>query len=210
MPLPLPPSLLTRLRSDETSLASALASGSDSASLSSARSLASRRLLLLTPKALDAVESVLDTADPKNRLAAATLVLSKSPATSTDLAPGTQSLPDAVLKTLSSALLSLASAFNTSLQTVQASPAPLQPQSVDIVDVEPLPEEPHVTSEPLPILNLPDPDPSSEMTSSGMKTRPSSSPSPKKPASKKSPSKPKSSSKAKSSPARSARGSRSR
>ena len=182
-------------------------------SLSSARSLASRRLLLLTPKALDTIDRVLDSSDAKNSLAAATLVLSKSPATSTDLAPGTQSLPDAVLKTLSSALLSLASAFNTSLQNpIQASSAPpsppLQPQSVDIVDVEPLPEEPHVTSDPLPILNLPDPDPSSEMTSSGIQTKPSSSA--KKPASKKPPSKPKSSSKAKSSPARSARGSRSR
>lgn len=181
MSLPLPPSLLTRLRSDELSLSSSLSSNSLPDSISSAKTLATRKLLLLTPLALDTTESVMRSSSPKDQLAAASLILSKSPATSQDLSSSDRSLPAELLATLSSALSSLSNAFSNLTSQREPSPSssssssspssssPSAPSANPAQDVSiTILKEPVMESSPLPIANLPEPDPSLELSSSGL------------------------------------------
>lgn len=199
----LPPALLSRLRSDELSAASDLASSPLSSALSSSRSLATRSLLAHTPEAIQTTVSVLRSGSDKDRLAAATLILSKSPATSSDLSTSEASLPPALLSTLASALSSLASAFSnltepnltesnlikskpsspSSSPSSSSSPDALRANSSNVIDavvsISPSQEDP-VKSDPLPILNLPSVNSNAEMTSSGLVRKPKSSSSKKK------------------------------
>lgn len=172
----LPPSLLTRLRSDENALYSDLSSSSLSTSLAAARSLATRKLLASTPEAIDRTLTIMRTADPKNQLAAASLILSKSPATSDPASSSSESsLPPALLATLSAALASLSSAFSNLTQaelkppgSLRSQPAPTLASDISTTILEEAP----VKSEPLPILNLPSASPQAELTASGVVPKP--------------------------------------
>lgn len=177
--LTLPSSLLSRLRSDESSLYSDLATSPLSSSISSAKTLATRKLLAATPEAIDTTLLVMRCGADKERLAAASLILAKSPATAENSSSSEASLPPALLATLSSALSSLASAFSSLVPQAESASsdalrAPLD--SSPATDVSVTIEEDPVKSEPLPILNLPSPSPSHELTSSGVvsKKKPSS------------------------------------
>jgi hypothetical protein len=186
--LTLPSSLLSRLRSDESSLYSDLATSPLSSSISSAKTLATRKLLAATPEAIDTTLLVMRCGADKERLAAASLILAKSPATAENSSSSEASLPPALLATLSLALSSLASAFS-SLVPPSASPDALRapPDSSPATDVSVTIEEDPVKSEPLPILNLPSPSPSHELTSSGVvskKEKPAPEPKAKAPAKK--------------------------
>jgi len=172
----LPPSLLSRLRSDSLSFSSDLSLPSLSPALSSGRTFLSRKLLSLLPSALSTLERSLSASSPpKEQLAAAKLVLDSSPLASPS--PSSLSIPPALLSSLLSSLASFASAFS--------SPLPPPERTVSEDPPSPLPLEVPMLSSPLPLLNLPSPSPSSEMTSSGLKPKPKSSSPKKKPLPKK-------------------------
>ena len=188
--LALPPSLLSRLRSDENSLYSDLASSPLSSSISSAKTLATRKLLAATPEAIDTTVLVMRCGADKERLAAASLILSKSPATADASTSSEASLPPALLATLSSALASLASAFaslSPSQSPSQSTDELRSPSEILAPEIITTILEDPVKSEPLPILNLPDPVPSHELTSTGIKKKAKAAPAeaPKKPSKRK-------------------------
>lgn len=77
----LPPTLLTRLRSDEIEANKYLTEASLDDALQPVRQSVERKLLSITNKAVDVLEEVMDFGAPKERLAAAEAVLDRSPAT---------------------------------------------------------------------------------------------------------------------------------
>jgi hypothetical protein len=108
----LPPALLSRLRSDAASFCEANSSSSLSDATQSGRSYSSRRLLALTPKALSTVDRVMSSQNDKDALAAASLVLAKSPATRDEISLGSDSsLSSSLVSALAASLSSFASAF---------------------------------------------------------------------------------------------------
>ena len=176
----LPPALLSRLRLDASSLDESLASSSLPDSIQTGRTYADRRLLHLTPRALDTLERLSSpSASEKVQLSAASEILRRSPATrdSLDLLSSGSSLPLAALSTLSSALSSMASSFAALAPTPVPAPASadsVRAASPDFIDVTPLPEEQTfsledtVNSDPLPLSSLPPPPPSAQMTAHGL------------------------------------------
>lgn len=172
---PLPPALLSRLRQDVSSLDESLASSSLPDSVQTGRTYADRRLLHLTPRALDTLERLSSpAASEKAQLSAASEILRRSPATkdSLDLLSSGSSLPAQVVSTLSSALSSMASAF-AALATPTADSVRAASPS-DFIDVTPQPEETTFTledtvnSDPLPLSSLPPAPPASQMTAHGL------------------------------------------
>ena len=111
----LPPSLLSRLASDAAAASASLADSSLPHATASCRASATRRLLALTPRALDTLERLASpTAPEKVQLDAAKEILHRSPATSdsSDSLPSGGSLPAAFISSPASALGSFASAFS--------------------------------------------------------------------------------------------------
>lgn len=190
----LPPALLARLRSDALSFSESAASSSLSDATSSGRGYASRKLLSLTPKALSTVDRVMSSQNDKDALAAASLVLSKSPATrdeSTLL--GDSALSSSLVAALSSSLQSFASAFAALAPSSPPHPVdvdasavyvrPLEPASAGSVEVdmesskERLSPESGFTldtegdpvnTEPLPLASLPPASGKNQLTSAGL------------------------------------------
>ena len=176
---PLPPALLSRLRLDVASLDDSLANSSLPDSIQSGRTYADRRLLHLTPRALDTLERLSSSAaSEKAQLSAASEILRRSPATrdSLDLLSSGSSLPLAALASLSSALSSMASAFSALAPASPATPTAdsVRAASPDFIDVTPQPEETtftledSVNSDPLPLSSLPPAPASAQMTAHGL------------------------------------------
>ena len=109
---PLPPSLLSRLASDAAASIEAITSAPLPDATATVRSTSERRLLHLTDKALTTVDTLLESYDPKVRLAAASKILDTSPATkpAATLLPQESSIPVAALKPLFEGLAKLFSA----------------------------------------------------------------------------------------------------
>lgn len=174
----LPPSLLSRLASDAAAASASLADSSLPDATASCRTSATRRLLALTPRALDTLERLASpTAPEKVQLDAAKEILHRSPATSdsSDSLPSGGSLPAAFISSLASALGSFASAFSA----FAPAPSVLSHDTSSAVDAVSAPAsapdstftmEDLVKSEPLALSSLPAPTPA-QPTSSGL-TRP--------------------------------------
>ena len=77
----LPPALLNRLRRDEVNSNQLLERGELDDAVKAVRNTAERKLLSITPKAVDTIEEVMDMGGTKERLAAAVAVIEHSPAT---------------------------------------------------------------------------------------------------------------------------------
>lgn len=176
----LPPSLLSRLASDAAAASASLADSSLPDATASCRTSATRRLLALTPRALDTLERLASpTAPEKVQLDAAKEILHRSPATSdsSDSLPSGGSLPAAFISSLASALGSFASAFSAFAPA--SSSSVLSHDTSSAVDAVSAPAsapdstftmEDLVKSEPLALSSLPAPTPA-QPTSSGL-TRP--------------------------------------
>ena len=110
--MPYPASLLERLSKDTESLDSTLAASSAaSLSVPAAKDLAQRQLLSATPRAIDKLKNLMDTADDKVSLGAASKILDLSPATASELSAGGQSsIPAEAMASLISSLSTFAQA----------------------------------------------------------------------------------------------------
>lgn len=106
--MPLPQALLNRLNKDEQEAVKLQARPDTTAAVATpvVRELAEKKLLSMTIKALDTVDAVMDYGDPKERLAAATTVIDRSPATKQLLntQPVQASVPDAAIQSLMTGL----------------------------------------------------------------------------------------------------------
>lgn len=100
----LPPALLNKLNRERSDMASCLATSDLRSAVTASRDYAQRKLLSMTPKALDGLDTLMDSYDPKTRLSAISKVLDSSAATRVDpLASGaisTDALPAAAVTAL--------------------------------------------------------------------------------------------------------------
>lgn len=98
---PLPPELITKLDHERHDANVCLASHDLRAATAASRAYAQRRLLAMTPHALDNLDRLVDTPDPKTRLSAISRVLDASAATRVDatspLSAAGDSLPAAAV-----------------------------------------------------------------------------------------------------------------
>lgn len=110
--MPYPASLLERLSKDTLSLDETLAASSTaSLSVPAAKDLAQRQLLSATPRAIDKLKNLMDTADDKVSLGAASKILDLSPATASELSSGGQSsIPAEAMASLINSLSTFAQA----------------------------------------------------------------------------------------------------
>ena len=98
----LPESVLLRLHKDEVESAKQLSTGSLPEAAQTVKQSAERKLLSITGKAIDTLEEVMDGAGPKERVAAATAILDRSPATKPQISnqPTEQAIPLEAIKEL--------------------------------------------------------------------------------------------------------------
>lgn len=177
----LPPSLLARLASDAADAAKDLSSPDLSAATSSSRTAASRRLLSLTPRAINTLERLTSpSVSEKIQLGAAQEILRRSPATRDDLDSSSPVLPPALAAAFTSIFSSLAGALNASSAPpdraslcdypVTPPPAP-EPEpgagASGASDTTFILEEEPVLDEPLAFDDLPDA-PDMQMTAAGL------------------------------------------
>lgn len=121
---PLPSSLLTRLQEDSTYLATPTLPADLPSATRLMREHAQRKLLHLTPTALNRLGDLVASSDEKVSLGAISKVLDKSPATQSDISTlASEALPPEAIEALASALASFASAAASHLTAASASQA---------------------------------------------------------------------------------------
>lgn len=185
----LPPSLLARIASDAAEAAKDLSSPDLAAATASSRTLASRRLLSLTPRAISTLERLTSPSiSEKVQLGAAQEILRRSPATRDDLDSSSPVLPPALAAAFTSIFSSIAGALNASsvppdrslLCSYPATPPPVPAPAAEPVaepstgagasgdsDTTFILEEEPMLDEPLAFDDLPDA-PDMQMTSAGL------------------------------------------
>lgn len=127
----LPSSLVERLRKDEVQANQLLTTGLLEEAVQTVKTSADRKLLSLTSKAVDTLEEVMDTSAPKERIAAATAILDRSPATKQNALAG-QSEASIPLDALKGALEGMAKIFaikmeHTHTEIRRVAPEPAEP-----------------------------------------------------------------------------------
>ena len=182
----LPPSLLARLASDAADASKDLSSPDLSSAVTSSRTAASRRLLSLTPRAINTLERLTSpSVSEKIQLGAAQEILRRSPATRDELDSSSPVLPPALAAAFTSIFSSLAGALNApvapppdrsllcSYPETPPAPAP-EPETLANsgacsapADTTFILEEEPVLDEPLAFDDLPDA-PDMQMTAAGL------------------------------------------
>jgi len=110
--LPYPASLLEKLSKDTSSLDLELSRDNEaSASIPIAKDIARRRLLAATPRAIQTLETLMESGEEKVKLGAASKILDKSPATETEMSSaGSGAIPAEAMASLISSLSTFAQA----------------------------------------------------------------------------------------------------
>lgn len=110
--MPYPASLLEKLSKDTDNLDLELSREVEaSASIPAAKDLARRRLLAATPRAIQTLETLMESGEEKVKLGAASKILDKSPATETEMgSAGSGSIPAEAMASLISSLSTFAQA----------------------------------------------------------------------------------------------------
>ena len=110
--MPYPASLLEKLSKDASSLDLELSRDNEaSASIPIAKDLARRRLLAATPRAIQTLETLMESGEEKVKLGAASKILDKSPATETEMgSAGSGAIPAEAMASLISSLSTFAQA----------------------------------------------------------------------------------------------------
>lgn len=132
----LPDKLVESLRKQQSEAERFLIDNSSEQSLDQIKELADKKFLSLTGKAIDTAEEVMDYGAPKERLAAASLILDKSPATREEQvieSSGEGAIPMEAFKLL---IEGMGKMFNRSLE--QQAPSPILRALPDPVEEEPV------------------------------------------------------------------------